>query len=101
MRGDGRPLRRGLGVPAPWGSAWSCRRGHGSDDPRGDPGPRCSPAAVSSELGTVSEDSVLPGLGIIIPLKLSLLALLFTFTSLGNRRLPPVLLVVSAEKRVP
>lgn len=101
MRGDGRPLRRGLGVPAPRGSARSCRRGHRSDAHHGDPGPRRSPAAASSELGTVSKDSVLLGLGTIILLKLSLLALLFTFTSLGDQRLPRALLAVSAEKRVP
>lgn len=49
----------------------------------------------------MSKDSVLPGLGIIIPLKLSLLVLLFTFTSLGDQRFPPALLVVSAEKEGP
>ena len=44
---------------------------------------------------------MLPGLGIIILLKLSLLVLLFTFTSLGDQRFPLALLVVSAEKEGP
>ena len=82
--GDGRTLRRGLGVPALWGSAWSCRRGCGSDAG-----------------ATVSEHSTLPGLGIIVPLNSFSWVLLFMFTSLGDWRLPSALLVTRAEKRLP
>lgn len=73
-----------LGVPALWGSAWSCRRGCGSDAG-----------------ATVSEHSALPGLGIIVPLKSFSWVLLFMFTSLGDWRLPSALLVTRAEKRLP
>lgn len=64
-------------------------------------GPR-APVQPSScqqgELGTVSKDSALPGLGIIVPLKSFLWALLFMFTSLGDRGLPPALLVARLKR---